>query len=394
MAAGSTVIVTACPDYDQQRVFVALRESLDLLGFTLPTDAPVGTENAPVLLKPNMLIGVSPEKGVTTHPSIFSAAARFFKEKGLTVVFGDSPSGMSKPLPTAVKCGLHAEAEALGIAQADFETGEDVAFPSGIQNRRFHVARGVLSSGLLVNLPKLKTHALTTMTGALKNIFGVIPGMRKSEFHIRHPDVDEFSRMLADLNGLVRSHLVIMDAVHAMEGNGPSGGSIVELGLLIVSRDPVAVDAVACRMMGLDPMTIPHVRMAGEAGVGNADLKNIEIRGTGSDRGPRKTFALPFRGAGRNVPRFLFRFARNMSVSRPEIDPEKCTRCGQCVKACPVGSAALSFPAARRLPGRDGGLEVPRHQYNTCIRCYCCQEVCPQGAIFLKTPFFGKIFQR
>ena len=152
-------------------------------------------------------------------------------------------------------------------------------WPAAAVHRQFHVARGVLGARALVNLPKLKTHGLTTLTGALKNTFGVIPGFRKAEYHVTHPDLEGFSRMLADLNGLVRSGLVVMDAIAAMEGNGPRGGTLVDLGLLIVSDDPVAVDAVACRIAGIDAARVPLLRMAEEAGVGRAAADRIEIRG-------------------------------------------------------------------------------------------------------------------
>ena len=160
------------------------------------------------------------------------------QDHGAPLVFGDSPNLSSRPLAAARKCGLLAEAQALGIPLVDFENGVDVSYPQGVQDRRFHVARGVLESGPIVNLPRLKTHTFTVMTGALKNIFGVVPGGRKAELHLSHSTVEEFSRMIADLNGLVPSRLVVLDAIRAMQGNGPGSGELVDVGLLIISDDP------------------------------------------------------------------------------------------------------------------------------------------------------------
>jgi ferredoxin len=272
-------------------------------------------------------------------------------------------------------------ADRQGVPQADFETGEDVVFPGGAQNKRFHIARSALSAGFIVNLPKLKTHGLTGMTGALKNMFGVIPGNRKAEFHLRHPDPVSFSRMLVDLNALMKAPLAVMDAVQAMEGNGPSGGKIVEVGLLIVSRDPVAMDAVACRIMGMDPMSLPLIALAEKAGLGAALEDRIELRGAGSRPARRRAFERAGRSPGSAVPPFLLRFAKRIAVARPVIDPGRCARCGQCIKACPSKPPGL---------GRQDSTGVPRYNYGACIRCYCCQEICPEGAISLKTPLLGR----
>lgn len=406
MGRSSTVVLAACEDYDPQRVYSVVSRSLAVLGLdALP-------RKKPALLKPNLLLGAAPEKGVTTHPAVFSAVARHLLASGFSVVYGDSPNGMFRPVPVARRCGILPAAESLGIPMADFDTGEDISYSRGAQNRRFHVARGVLDSGFMVNLPKLKTHAFTIMTGALKNTFGVIPGMRKAEFHITNPDVEGFSRMLADLNGLVRSRLVVMDAVQAMEGNGPSGGRLVNLGAIIVSEDPVAVDAVACRLMGLDPHAVPLIRMAEEAGIGRASAGDIEVVGSlAPDVG--KVFALPTSAlAGGKAPRLLMRFAKRLVVPRPVIDARKCARCGQCVEACPARPKALAMPAAacrgnrgkRRLGGRSQGgrktalameqTSVPRYDYGICIRCYCCQEICPEGAISVTVPILGRLFEK
>jgi uncharacterized protein (DUF362 family)/Pyruvate/2-oxoacid:ferredoxin oxidoreductase delta subunit len=373
----SRVVLALCPDYDHEGVMKAVRMALE----ALEIEGSIQKET-PVLLKPNLLMPAVAEKCVTTHPAVFSAVGRYFREKGCDVRFGDSPNGLFKTESVAARSGILEAANTLGIPLADFESGRDVSFPKGIQNRKFHIANGALDAGFLVNLPKMKTHGLMTFTGALKNTFGVIPGGRKAEFHIRLPDAEGMSRMLVDLNAMIPSGLVVMDAVRAMEGNGPSGGSLVDVGLLIASRDPVAVDAVACRIMGLEPSSIHVIRLAEKAGLGNAAEDRIEIVGTPLPI--RKPFALPHGGGGAKVPRFLMRFAKKIIVPRPAISEEKCSRCGSCVKVCPASPKALSQE-------RD---EVPRFDYGICIRCYCCQETCPGSAISIIAPLLSRVFEK
>ena len=374
--------MAACPDYDRERVYRAVRGALGLLGPRVQRD-PALDNGKPLLLKPNMLRPAPVSRGVTTHPAVFSAVARCLMEMGFTLAFGDSPNGMFSQLSVARGSGLLAEAASLGIPMADFELAEDVKHPSGVRDRRFRIAKAVRESGGVVNLPRLKTHGLTTMTGALKNVFGTIPGGIKSEYHITHPDVESFSRMIADLNGAVRSRLVVMDAIMVMEGNGPSAGRLRPAGLLIVSTDPVAADAVGCRIMGIDPLSIPHIRMAEEAGLGNAHAAKIRILGERLEGRVVPGFEVRTRPLGQNVPRFIMRWAKSLVVSKPVIHPGTCTRCGECVAACPTDPASLT----------QAGGQVPRYSYSTCIRCYCCQETCLRGAISIRPAPLSRLFE-
>lgn len=393
MPDSSIVVLARVASYDRDAVGRAVRRSLELLGSHLSLDGPViagdarreggpvpPAVNGPVLLKPNLLAPAAPEECATTHPVVFAETARALGERGHRLSYGDSP-GFGHHLPaTARRCGLAHEAAPLGIPLAEFEQGLDVHRPSAAVHRQFHVARAVLAARALVNLPKLKTHGLATLTGALKNVFGVIPGFRKAEYHVTHPDLEGFSRMLADLNALVRSSLVVMDAIQGMEGNGPRAGTPVAVGLLIVSDDPVAVDAVACRIAGIDPARVPLLAMAEEAGVGHAGSARIELRGDPVEGLAPRRFVLPPANLARKVPPLFFRLAKNLMVPKPAIVSSRCRRCGECVKACPVQPKALA-----REPGG-----VPRYSYGQCIRCFCCQESCPHKAIeILPAPLAG-----
>ncbi len=385
MNAASRVALVACPDYDRQRVRDAVQRGLDLLGpGSLPSAA--GLNGKRLLLKPNLLRTAPAGKGVTTHPEVFAAVAGSLVARGLSLAYGDSPNGMFTPLAVARSCGIHDAAFALGVPLADFETGVDVSFPGGLLDRRFTVARGAVEAGGIVNLPRLKTHGLTTMTGALKNTFGVIPGGRKGEYHVTHPDVESFSRMIVDLNRAIPSCLVVMDAIMVMEGNGPANGQLRAIGLLIITTDPVAADAVGCRIMGIDPVAVPFVRIADEAGLGNAHAGKIELLGETLEQYSRADMDVRARPLGQNVPRFLVRVAKDLIVSKPVIDDAKCSRCGQCVEACPT------VPKSLRQEGQSTR-GVPRYLYSACIRCYCCQETCPTGAISIRRAPLAGVFE-
>lgn len=213
------VALVRCDSYDYSEVKRAVDRGLSLIG------GPEAFVKAgeKILLKPNFLTAEAPEKCVTTHPAVFKAVAEVFKGIGTVLSYGDSPAFGSME-NVARKSRVGNIAAELGIPPADFHNGKEVSFKEGIQNKKFMLAKGVLESDGLISLPKLKTHGLTRMTGCVKNQFGCIPGFLKGEFHVKLPDVNDFARMLVDINMLVKPRLFIMDAIIGMEGNGPRGG--------------------------------------------------------------------------------------------------------------------------------------------------------------------------
>jgi uncharacterized protein (DUF362 family)/NAD-dependent dihydropyrimidine dehydrogenase PreA subunit len=355
----------------------AVTRALDLLGgaseFARPGER--------IVLKPNLLVASAPEKAVTTHPAVFAAAARALAAAGATLTWGDSP-GFGSGEGAGRKAGIAAAAAALGVAAADFSHGREVSFPDGALIKRFSIAEGVLAADGLVSLPKLKAHALTRMTGAVKNQFGCVPGMLKGEFHTKMPDVDRFCQMLVDLNRLLAPRLTVMDAVVAMEGNGPRGGDPRAVGVLIVSADPVAADAIGCRIMALDPALVGTCVWGERLGLGT--MTDIEVVGDTvpviEDFVVNRVAASTTRGIGSP-------FGKRLLAPRPFIIGERCTRCGTCVSVCPVDPKAVDWP------GGDRSL-VPSHDYGRCIRCYCCQEMCPERAIEVVTPPLGRLIRR
>ncbi len=377
----SRVAIIRCGSYDFAEVRNSVQRGIDLLGGA----GRFAGKGEKILLKPNLLIADPPEKCVTTHPSVFRAAAEIFLSTGAILSYGDSPS-IGSTAGAAKKAGLAAVAEDLGIALADFKNGEEIVFDKGRQNKKFTIARGILESEGVISLPKLKTHGLMRFTGAVKNQFGCIPGTLKAEFHLKIPDPFNFAQMLVDLNMFVKPRLYIMDGIQAMEGNGPRGGKPVKMNVLLLSEDPVALDAVVCRMLGMDPEFVPTMKAGMDSGMGTFLEDEIEL--AGDDLGqffndrfdikrlPKKHFS------GKGISRFI----NNRIISRPYIIEDKCEKCGICVDICPAEPKALAW-------GRKGTSMPPVYDYDTCIRCYCCQEVCPESAIHLKVPFLRRILR-
>ncbi len=377
MSKVSVVAIVRCLSYDGPELAKAVTYGMELLG----GPASIFNGGRRLLLKPNMLLGISPENGATTHPAVFAAVAEFFQKNGYSLSYGDNP-GFGRTETVSKKCGIGAQAKRLGIPLAEFEKGKEVKFGGGVQNKLFYIAQGVLDSENLVNLPKMKTHSLTTMTGALKNMFGVIPGLRKAAFHARLADPKAFARMIIDLNRFITPVLTIMDAVYGMEGNGPTHGDPVHTGLLLFSTDPVAVDATACRIMGIDPQEIFFLTHAEKTGLGNIRESRISIRGMALADCKGKPYKLSPSFVWDHRFPFLQSLGKKFLIPRPVINKHTCTACGVCIKICPVRPKALAA-------GKKG---IPAYNYDHCIRCYCCQEMCPTGAVSVKVPPLGTLF--
>jgi hypothetical protein len=194
---------------------------------------------------------------VCTHPAVLKAAARLFSPvtgRSGRVSYGDSSAG-GRPRDNLEACGIAAAARELGLEAADFEQGRSVAFPASPHHKSFQLAAGALAADGIINLCKLKTHTLTRMTGAVKNLYGCIPGKLKTALHVVYPVPREFCRMLVALNLYCSPRAAARHGRDvAMEGNGPRGGNTPPG--RASSTDPRA-DAVMCRLVELNPPTCP-----------------------------------------------------------------------------------------------------------------------------------------
>jgi uncharacterized protein (DUF362 family)/NAD-dependent dihydropyrimidine dehydrogenase PreA subunit len=378
----SRVALVRCAEYQDDLVYQAVKKGLDLLGGT----GCFVKSGEKIVLKPNVLLGTSPEKCVTTHPAVFKAVGRLFLEAGAKVSYGDSSSigGCEFNMKRAK---LKQAGDELGLSLADFDHGRSVIHKSALLNKRFTFAKGVLDADGLVSLPKMKTHQLTRFTGCVKNQFGCIPGVLKGQFHVKMSDPYNFGTMLVDINTFLKPRLYVMDGIIAMEGNGPRSGKPRPMNVVLFSSDPIALDSIACKMINLNPEFVPTAKPGEKSGLGTYHYENIEILGDDLDSFVVKDFRVTRLPPARATEGRLRVFLRNLLTPRPIINKDECTKCGVCIDMCPVGPTALDW--MRNEIGK-----APNYNYDRCIRCYCCQETCPSGAITVKSPFFIRLVNR
>ena len=231
-----------------------------------------------VLVKPNMLNERSPERGVTTHPSIVRAVTKWLLDAGAEVTVGDNPGAVGRGANERCASGSGIADAALGCYANISQDGVAMEIKSRY-TRQLVVSRAVLDADILVSLPKFKTHALTQITGAIKNMFGILVGGEKGRMHAVTGSYRNFAEALVDIYQIRLPDLVIMDAVVGMEGNGPSSGDLRQVGKIIASDDGVAVDAVMATMMGKRPEKIHMLKVAGQRGIGEIDVSKLNVVG-------------------------------------------------------------------------------------------------------------------
>jgi uncharacterized protein (DUF362 family)/Pyruvate/2-oxoacid:ferredoxin oxidoreductase delta subunit len=383
----STVSCQACASYELDQVQAAVDACFEDLGgleaFVRPGDR--------VFLKPNLLMPASPEQGITTHPAVLRAVIRAVRAAGGEPLVGDSPAATPLKL-TARRAGLTAVLQDEGVPLADMREPISTASPRAEGKRAFELSKVAMGCDVLINLPKLKTHALTYVTLAQKNLFGLVFGLKKGQWHMAAQSPEHFAGLLADLYAAIVDHphgpkriLHLMDAVLCLEGNGPgAGGTPRHLGALLASTDGVALDRVACELAGLDHRLAPLLRLSMAQGLGQGDLDRIELVGVPLAAIAREPLVPPEGQHGSpSLQAALWSSARlrNWALERPQVHREPCVVCGQCARICPAGAITM-----------HGELDAARVDYDRCIRCYCCAEICPHAAISKSpVPLLGRI---
>lgn len=357
------VVLEKTSDYSRTEIRNALIRLLAPLGgmgaFVQPGER--------VLLKPNLLSAKAPEAAVTTNPEVVRAVIEMVREAGGIPFVGDSP-GIGSLQRVAEKCGISRILAETGTELVEFTESVQVT-GSGLF-KRFELAKSYLQADRVINLPKLKTHGMMTMTCAVKNLFGSVVGAGKIAWHLRAgEDRDLFARMLLEIYQLRMPDLNIVDAITAMEGDGPSGGDPRHVGLLIVGTNAVSVDVIAAEILGIPKKFLYLERVAEKLALAGVDRSSIHLSGYPISDVLIRDFKLPpISDVQFGLPRFLSRHIRHYFTAYPYPIPEKCKLCGICRDACPPG--AMEF--------RDGALFI---DYPRCIRCFCCRELCPEHAL-------------
>ncbi len=345
-------------------------ENLNELSFLLMDVLP-SLKGKKVLIKPNILAPRRPNEGVTTHPAVCEKVIETVLKKGGNPLVGDCP-GVSG----------YGACERAGEVSGIKEVSKEFFVNFAKEAKRIPIKSSFLSEitvskicfevDYIINLPKFKTHALTYLTGAIKNMFGIVVGGDKALTHRNAPSREKFAEAILDIFSLRKPDLTVMDGIVAMEGNGPTGGELINAGVILISRDALAVDAVMGAIVNVDPMSLPIVKKGVERKTGNADVEKIPIEGK---LVPIKNFKMPSTYYFTATSPFAYLINRYVfpafTSEKLTLLKKRCNKCTICIKECPSGAMQ---------EGADG---FPRIEKKNCINCYCCMELCPKQAWIL-----------
>ena len=340
-----------------------------------------------VLIKPNILSGKPPERAVTTHPLVLQAVIQWVKQfKPKRILVCDSSGGNNpKATENAMKgSGIKKICVQEGIDCIPFEKSPRVMYtvPDPLVFHEYISSSLIAESDIIINVPKVKTHELCTLTCSIKNIFGTVLLGNKAKVHTLFPNVDKFSAALVDIYSTVKPHLTLIDGYYAMEGHGPAAGNVVKWNLILAGYDGLALDRLVSELIGLDPKLIPYFEPGIKKGIGSLDLDKFTLVGESPQNVARK-FKAPRKfpiQLLKLVPSSIHNYAAKILYrARWKADPNACILCGICWSNCPV--QALLPPENKKI-----GETVPIWDKKKCITCFCCSELCPQEAIKFKVP--------
>ena len=372
------VSVVKCADYSE--VQSAVEKAVSLIGgiekFIKKGDK--------VVIKPNLVSKKKPDEAVTTNPALLRAVIIMAEKAGGRVTIAESPGGpytVSALKGVYSVCGIDKAIEGTG-AELNFDTSfTEVHFPEGRTVKNIPIINPILDADVIISLPKLKTHAMTSYTGAVKNLFGTIPGTYKAELHFRLDERRAFCSMLVDLHECVKPTLSIMDAVWGMEGNGPTAGENRHIGLVMASENAHALDMAACRLIDYTPDEVDTVREAVFRGLTAQNADELDIAGEALEPLVIKDFVKPESHFNLlkliSLPASLNARLTNALASKPKINYSECVKCGECARCCPP----------KAIDMQSGKPEIDEKK---CIKCFCCQELCPKGAVKIHRPLLNR----
>lgn len=366
-----TVCLNRCDSYDVQKLIAVVEAQLRALG--AEHEIRPGMR---VVIKPNLLMRAKPESAVITHPALVAAVGSCVKKRGAEVLIAESPGGQYTPgaMKAIFKsCGYTEMAREYGFSLYTACKFQKVSLPRAKICRSLSVVVPFLEADYIIDIAKLKTHGMMGLSGAVKNLFGTVPGLQKPELHCRFPNKTDFADMLLDLCDFIAPRLCFIDGIEAMEGNGPSGGTKRFVGAVLAAKNPYALDLACLGLIGLKPQEIWTVQQSLDRGwVQEPD--NLKIIGNSIEElrvpnfKPAKSSSIDFID---RMPKALRPMLAKALTPTPKVRQRACIGCGKCAESCPQHVIALE----------NGKAEIrPRG----CIRCFCCHEMCPVHVIDIK----------
>lgn len=351
------VAVVRCSDYEQKKVDKAIEKAISLIGFDFSK-----FKGKQVLIKPNV-VGCFPKKQIatTTHPSLVEAVCKILKKNNCKIFIGDSP--FTEPVSSFKASGIDKIAKKYGKLII-FEQDKliDINDKNARVLKKFEIAEIVKNVDLIINMPKLKTHSLTKYTGAVKNLYGIIPGGLKQRIHLQAKGDEEFSNILLDIYQNIKPGLTIMDGIIGMEGDGPTSGDAVKTKTILASKNGIAIDIAASNMIGLNPREVFTIKNAIKRNL-YPDFKVIPV----GDKFMNFKFKIP---SNQDIIKRKKSLSHVFKEKPIVCDSKKCTKCQRCMKHCPTNSIKMT--------------PYPIVNPKTCIRCFCCIEICPTDAMGFK----------
>lgn len=376
-----TCAVVPCPDYYEAET--ALARALAAIG-----GLDFVRSGMRIVIKANLVAAMKPEAAATTHPALVTALAGMLIERGAEVVVGDSPGGLFTvaALNGVYKATGMTEAEAAGA-----ELNRNIAYHTvkidGNTMKELTYTDYLDDCDAIIDFAKLKAHGMIGMSAAVKNLYGVIPGLLKPETHYLYPNAGDFADMIIDINEYFRPKLklALIDAVVGMEGNGPTAGAPRTIGALIAAKTTYEADEAAAKLIGLKTEDVPTLLAAKRRGVipeGGAVFGDPEALAVKDfESVPRRSMT----SFGVTKSRFLKRFVDRTLDHKPSPIKKKCVACEKCMRLCPAKAITMV---------RRGKYVYPKIDRSKCIKCFCCQEFCPKGAMIVKRNPLMKILQK
>jgi len=358
------VAIEICNVYDEKVIYNLLKKMFDNMG-GLDKFVKKGMK---VGIKPNLLMAKSPDACATTHPYVIGAIGKLVNEYGGQSILIESPGG------PYLKGYLKVIYRACGMTEVcknnNIKLNYNLDIVSKVieterNTRRISVLKPLTECDIIINVSKMKTHAMMIFTGAIKNMFGSIAGTEKAAYHINSADYDKFANELIDIYNITKPTLNVMDGIIAMEGYGPSSGNPKEVGVILASEDGFALDAAAHDILKIDKTQSYIMKNAVKRGI-NIDY---EIIGEKMSNVIIDDFIIPYQNK-RKGNKIINKIINN-SKSKPIVVKDKCIGCQICKNNCPANCIEMVD-------------NKPVFDYSKCIRCFCCQELCPEAAIKIK----------